>query len=158
MANIIYTRVKEKKFEDISTITEFPKVFLDELPGLPLDKEVEFQIEEEHDVHLRVVLQTLKDKKLYAKLSKYEFLLSEVAFLGRVVSAVGTRVDPQKVKDVLEWEIPKNVSEVLSFLGLAGYYRRFTKNFSMISLPLTKLLRNDVHFEWTSVVRRALKR
>ncbi|XP_039015668.1 uncharacterized mitochondrial protein AtMg00860-like [Hibiscus syriacus] len=97
----------------------------------------------------RVVLQTLRDKKLYAKLSKCEFWLNEVAFLGHVISAEGIQVDPQKIKAIIEWKIPKNVSEVRSFLGLAGYYRRFVNNFSMISFPLTKLMRKDVAFVWT---------
>ncbi|KAE8735791.1 Detected protein of unknown function [Hibiscus syriacus] len=75
--------------------------------------------------------------------------------------AVGIRVDPQKVKAIMDWEVPKNVSEVQSFLGLAGYYRRFVKNFSMTVLPLTKMMRKNVPFVWTSECQEifeALKR
>ncbi|KAG8503035.1 hypothetical protein CXB51_000845 [Gossypium anomalum] len=104
--------------------------------------------ESEHANHLRLVLQILQDKQLYAKFSKCEFWLREVSFLGHVVSSLGIRVDPNKISAILDWKPPRNVSEVWSFLGLAGYYRRFVKGFSMIATPLTKLLRKDVKFEW----------
>ena len=81
--------------------------------------------EEEHADHLKIVLQVLKEKKLYAKLSKCEFLLKEVSFLGHVISGDGIAVDPSKVEAVSQWETPKSVTEIRSFLGLAGYYRRF---------------------------------
>ena len=105
--------------------------------------------ETEHTEHLRLVLQILRDKQLYAKFSKCEFWLNKVSFLGHVVSASGIRVDPSKVSAILDWKPPRNVSEVRSFLGLAGYYRRFVKGFSMISAPMTKLLQKDVKFEWS---------
>jgi hypothetical protein len=81
--------------------------------------------EEEHDKHLRMVLQKLRENQLYAKLNKCEFWLTEVSFLGHIISARGMFVDPIKVKDVLSWNTLQNISEVRSFLGLAGYYRRF---------------------------------
>lgn len=103
---------------------------------------------EEHEGHLRTVLATLQKEKLYAKLSKCDFWLEEVKFLGHVVSKVGISVDPDKIKAVEEWPAPKNVSEVRSFLGLAGYYRRFVKNFSKIALPITSLIRKNSRFQW----------
>ncbi|KAA3473973.1 ty3-gypsy retrotransposon protein [Gossypium australe] len=93
--------------------------------------------EMQHAEHLRIVLQTLREKQLYAKFSKCEFWLREVGFLGHIVSAAGIRVDPSKISAILEWKPLRNVSEVRSFLGLAGYYRRLVKGFSMIATPLT---------------------
>ena len=83
------------------------------------------QSKEEHVEHLRIVLHTLRDKKLYAKFSKCEFWLEEVVFLGHVISAEGVYVDPKKIEAILNWKPPTNVHEVRSFLGLVGYYRRF---------------------------------
>ena len=80
--------------------------------------------EEEHAKHLKIVLQVLKEKKLYEKLSKCEFWLKEVSFLGHVISGSGIIVDPSKVDVVLQWETPKSATKIRSFLGLAGYYRR----------------------------------
>ena len=85
--------------------------------------------QEDHDTHLRVVLETLIKEQLYAKMSKREFWLREVSFLGHIVSKEGIRVDPSKIEVILEWKPPKNVTKVHNFLGLAGYYRRFVKGF-----------------------------
>src|ERR1051325_5667550 len=104
--------------------------------------------DEEHAEHLRVVLELLKEKKLYAKLSKCEFWLEEVSFLGHVISKNGIVVDPTKVEAVSQWEAPKNASEIRSFLGLAGYYRKFIEGFSKLALPLTKLTRKGQVFVW----------
>ncbi|XP_040930121.1 uncharacterized mitochondrial protein AtMg00860-like [Gossypium hirsutum] len=105
--------------------------------------------EDKHDEHLRVVLQILQEKQLYTKLSKCEFWLQEVTFLGHVVSVEGIRVDLVKIEAVLDWKQPKNVSKICSFLGLARYYWRFVEGFSLITAPLTKLLLKGVSFVWT---------
>jgi hypothetical protein len=104
---------------------------------------------EEHEAHLRLVMEKLRAHQLYAKFSKCEFWLTEVAFLGHGISAGGVSVDPSKVKDVLNWMPPMNVSEIQSFLELAGYYRRFIKDFSKIAKPMTKLLEKNKDFNWT---------
>jgi hypothetical protein len=103
----------------------------------------------EHEQHLRVVLQTLRENQLYAKLDKYEFWLQEVVFLGHVISAEGILVDPRKVEAVLKWERPTNMTEIWSFLGLTGYYQRFIEGFSIIASPLTKLTHKEIRFVWS---------
>ncbi|CAL8163124.1 unnamed protein product [Prunus armeniaca] len=92
---------------------------------------------------------TLRRKQLYAKFSKCQFWLDRVVFLGHVISAEGIYVDPRKVEAVMNWVQPTSVTKVRSFLGLAGYYRRFVERFSSIAAPLTRLTRKDVKFEWT---------
>ena len=103
----------------------------------------------EHSEHLRIVLQILRDNQLYAKFSKSEFWLREVGFLGHIVSGEGIKVDPSKISAIVDWKPPRNVTEVWSFLRLAGYYRRFVKGFSMIATTITKLLQKDIKFEWS---------
>ena len=96
---------------------------------------------EEHAEHLRRVLQILRERQLYATFSKCQFWLDKVAFLGHVISAEGISVDPQKIKAIVNWKPPMNVFEVRSFLGLAGYYRKFVEVFLKIATPLTNLLK-----------------
>ncbi|KAJ6839083.1 uncharacterized protein M6B38_316420 [Iris pallida] len=111
--------------------------------------------EEEHERHLRIVLQTLREEQLYAKLSKCEFWLDQIPFLGHIVSGEGISVDPKKVEAVKSWPTPKSVAEIRSFLGLAGYYRRFVENFSRIAEPLTRLTRKEEKFNWTEKCQAA---
>ena len=105
--------------------------------------------QEEHEEHLKLTLQILREHQLYAKFSKCEFWLSKVHFLGHVVSAEGISVDPAKIEAVINWKAPRSVTEVRSFLGLAGYYRRFVESFSKIAAPLTALTRKGKQYEWT---------
>ena len=109
----------------------------------------------EHEDHLRIVLQLLRDHQLYAKFRKCEFWLAEVGFLGHVVSASDMLVDPGKVKAVMSWERPKSVFKIRSFLGLARYYRRFIKDFSRLAAPMTRLTRKEVKFVWDYSCERA---
>ena len=104
--------------------------------------------EEDHAEHLRIALEILRKEKLYAKFSKCEFWLREVQFLGHVVNHEGIKVDPAKIEAIMNWERPKTPTEVRSFMGLAGYYRRFVQDFSKIATPLTKLTRKNEKFEW----------
>ncbi|GJT05309.1 putative reverse transcriptase domain-containing protein [Tanacetum coccineum] len=119
----------------------FVIVFIDDILVFSKSKE-------EHEEHLRTVLQILRQEKLYAKFSKCEFWLSKVAFLGHIVSAEGITMDPAKVEAITKWPRPTSVTEVRSFLGLAGYYRRFVEGFSRLALPLTKLMRKGEKFVW----------
>jgi hypothetical protein len=103
----------------------------------------------EHTQHVRQVLQILRENKLYAKLSKCEFFKQSISFLGHVVGEHGISMEEDKVEAIKKWPIPSNITAVRAFLGLAGYYRRFVKDFSSIALPLTNLLRTEVKFQWT---------
>ncbi|GAU28841.1 hypothetical protein TSUD_21780 [Trifolium subterraneum] len=141
-------------------LTNAPAIFMDYMNRIfqpYLDKFVVIFIDDiliyskdpqEHAEHLRIVLDILREKQLYAKFSKCEFWLSEVKFLGHVISQGGIFVDPSKVEAVLNWERPRTVSEIRSFLGLAGYYRRFILGFLEIALPLTRLTRKGAAFVW----------
>ena len=104
----------------------------------------------EHLDHLRIVLQILRENKLYGKLTKCEFLKSKIEFLGHIVSEEGIQVDPKKTEAVANWSVLQNVSELKSFLGLANYYRKFVKDYAKITGPLTRLLHKDVAYNWTS--------
>ncbi|GKB13927.1 reverse transcriptase domain-containing protein [Tanacetum coccineum] len=104
--------------------------------------------EEEHEAHLKTILDLLKEEKLYAKFSKCEFWLKEVQFLGHVVNRDGIHVDPSKVESVKNWKTPESPTEIRSFLGLAGYYRRFIENFSKIAKPLTLLTQKNKAYVW----------
>ena len=112
---------------------------------------------EEHSEHLQTVLQILRERQLYAKFSKCQFWLDKVAFLGHVISVEGVSVDPKKIEAVVNWKPPKNVSEVRSFLGLAGYYRKFVERFSKIATLLTNLLKKDQKFEWSDTCQHSFE-
>ncbi|GKC88755.1 putative reverse transcriptase domain-containing protein [Tanacetum coccineum] len=102
---------------------------------------------EDHENHLRLMLDLLRKEKLYAKFSKCEFWLQEVHFLGHVVNHDGIYVDPSKIEVVKSWKAPTTPSEVRSILGLAGYYRRFIENFSKIAKPFTLLTQKNQKYE-----------
>ena len=102
----------------------------------------------EHENHLRIVLQLLRDHQLYVKFSKCEFWLTEVRFLGHVVSASGVSMDLEKVEAVMSWERLKQAFEIRSFLGLVGYYRRFIEDFFRLAAPMTRLTQKEVKLDW----------
>ncbi|KAL5570732.1 hypothetical protein UlMin_020329 [Ulmus minor] len=122
-------------------LDQFVIVFIDDILIYSRSKE-------EHERHLRTVLQTLRENKLFAKFKKCEFWLGNVSFLGHIISKEGIAVDPGKIEAIKSWPTLTNVKEVRSFLGLAGYYRRFVEGFSKIASPLTQLTRKNVKFQW----------
>jgi hypothetical protein len=101
-------------------------------------------------------LQKLRDNQLYAKFSKCEFWIGEVPFLGHIISNGGILVDPAKVKEIVAWSIPTTVTEIQSFLGLAGYYRRSIEGFSKITKPITSLLEKGREFKWDEKCQESL--
>ena len=104
---------------------------------------------EEHFEHLRQVLQLLAQDKWTVKLSKCSFVQQQISYLGHIISSQGVATDPAKVEAVHSWPQPASVKDLRSFLGLAGYYRKFEKHFAVIAKPLTDLLRKNVLFVWT---------
>ncbi|XP_015161080.1 uncharacterized protein [Solanum tuberosum] len=113
---------------------------------------------EEHEQHLRIVLQTLRVQRLYAKFSKCEFWLESEAFLGHAVSKDDIRVVPAKIEPIRDWARPTSMTEIRSFVGLAGYYRLFVEGFSTIAAPLIRLTRQDVSFVWSEECERRFLR
>jgi RNase H-like domain found in reverse transcriptase/Reverse transcriptase (RNA-dependent DNA polymerase)/Integrase zinc binding domain/Chromo (CHRromatin Organisation MOdifier) domain/Retroviral aspartyl protease len=111
--------------------------------------------EEEHLQHLETVLERLRSNKLYANPSKCEFLRTEIKYLGHVINAAGISADPDKIKAVREWVAPTSVADLLSFLGLANFYRKFIQDFALTTVPLTNLLKKGTPYQWTAVEEKA---
>ena len=125
-------------------LDKFVLVFLD-------DTLVYSKNEEEHEEHLRLTLQFLREHQLYAKLSKCEFYRDRIQYLGHIISEEGISVDPKKIEAIINWPTPINVIDVRSFMGLAGYYRRFIEGFSKVAHAITSLQKKArIKFEWTS--------
>lgn len=110
-----------------------------------------FKSDEDHAEHLRIMLQTLKEKKLYAKLSKCEFFMKELSFLSHVISSGGIVADSSKVDIVLQWKTPKLFTEIRNFLGLDGYYKRFIEGFPKLVMLLTQLTRKGQAYVWDAL-------
>ncbi|XP_074336610.1 putative mitochondrial protein AtMg00860 [Apium graveolens] len=127
-----------KVFHDY--LNKFVVVFIDDILMYSKSRE-------KHAEHLCILLDILREKKLFVKFSKCEFGLEEVAFLGHIMSGRGIELDPTKVEAIANLPRPSNVINVMSFLGLADYYRHFLEGFSSIALPLTQLMRKGVKFE-----------
>ncbi|GJR60420.1 putative reverse transcriptase domain-containing protein [Tanacetum coccineum] len=122
-------------------LDKFVIVFIDDILIYSKNKE-------EHEEHLKAILELLKKEELYAKFSKCEFWIPKVQFLGHVIDCQGIHVDPAKIESIKDWASPKTPTEIRQFLGLAGYYRRFIEGFSKIAKPMTKLTQKKVTFEW----------
>ncbi len=110
---------------------------------------------DEHVDHMRAVFNALRDARLFGNLEKCTFCTDRVSFLGYVVTPQGIEVDQAKVEAIHGWPMPKTITQVRSFLGLAGFYRRFVKDFSTIAAPLNELTKKGVHFSWGKVQEHA---
>ena len=129
-APVAFMNLMNKIFHDC--LDKFVLVFIDDI--LIYSKN-----EEEHQRHLEIILKRLREHTLYIKLSKCVFYQKEIQYLGHTISAQGIAVDPSKIKEIKEWPMPRNVSKVRNFMGLARFYRKFVRNFSRIVYPFTTL-------------------
>ncbi|GJR30306.1 putative reverse transcriptase domain-containing protein [Tanacetum coccineum] len=122
-------------------LDKFVIVFIDDILIYSRNKE-------EHANHLRIILELLKKEKLYAKFSKCDFWIRIVQFLGHLIDSQGLHVDPAKIEAVKNWTSPTTPTEIRQFLGLAGYYQRFIKDFSKIAKSLTELTQKNKKYIW----------
>nr|GFA00098.1 retrotransposon protein, putative, Ty3-gypsy subclass [Tanacetum cinerariifolium] len=139
----VYSKI-DLRFVFMDFMNQVCKPFLDKFVIVFIDDILNYsKNKEEHEENLRIILELLQKKKLYAKFLKCEFWLDFVKFLGHVINSQGVHVDPSKVKAIKSWTAPKSSTKVRQFLGLAGYYRRFIEGFSLIAKPLTKLTQKN---------------
>ncbi|XP_048628720.1 uncharacterized protein LOC125599496, partial [Brassica napus] len=143
-----FMRLMNEVFRDY--LDEFVIIFIDDIL-------IYSRSAEEHERHLRLVLERLRDQKLFAKLSKCRFWKREVGFLGHRVSEEGVAVDPENIAAIKEWPHPTSVTEIRSFLGLDGYYRKFVQAFASISKPLTRLTGKGIAYEWSIETEKAFE-
>jgi hypothetical protein len=132
-------------------VGKFVVVYLDDI--LIFSKTVK-----EHLSHLRQVLRTSRENQFYANPKKCDFMKEEISFLGHRVSANGLKVDPERVRAVADWKVPKDVHGVCSFFGLANYFRRFLQGYSKMVNPLTNLTRKDKRWKWTKECQEAFEK
>ena len=134
----------------LEELDKFVVVFIDDIL-------IYSQSAEEHEQHLRIVFEKLRAHELYAKFSKCEFWLTKNAFLGHILSEDGVVVDPAKLEAITNWKQPTTITKVRSFLGLAGYYRRFIEGFLKIARPMTELTKKDKKFVWMEACEKSFK-
>jgi hypothetical protein len=131
-------------------INDALREYLDQFCSAYLDDILIYsRTKEEHTVHVRQVLERLRKAGLFAKLSKCEFFVTETKFLGLIVGRDGFKMDPEKVKTILEWKTPRSATDVLRFNGFCNFYRRFIRDYSKIVTPLINLTKKNAPFNWT---------
>nr|GFA78638.1 retrotransposon protein, putative, Ty3-gypsy subclass [Tanacetum cinerariifolium] len=158
-APVLFVKKKDRSFRmcidyhELNKLTvkncyPLPRIddLFDQLQGLSVYSKIDLR--EEHANHLRIILELLRKEKLYAKFSKCDFWIRTVQFLDHLINSQGLHVDPAKVKAVKNWASSTTPTEIHQFLGLAGYYRRFIKDFYKIAKSLTKLTQKDKKFVW----------
>jgi hypothetical protein len=131
-------------------LDKFVIIFLDDILVYSMS-------EDEHGHHCNMVLQVLRGHQLYAKLSKCSFYQKIIHYLGHIISEEGIAVELEKIEAIKRWKTPKNVIEVRSFMGLAGYCRRFIVGFSRIAHSITSLQRKGKNFQWTEECERSFQ-
>ncbi|XP_076951338.1 putative mitochondrial protein AtMg00860 [Bidens hawaiensis] len=139
--------------KDVPVVQDYPEVFPKDLPGLLPERENE----SDHVEHLKEVLEILKEEKLYVRFSKCAFWLREVQFIGHVINPKGITVDPSKIEGIMNWKTPQSLTDVRSFLGLVGYYRKFIEGLSKVAALLPDMTRKSVVFNWGKYQEEALK-
>jgi hypothetical protein len=138
------------------TMNAIFKPYLDSFVMIYMDDVMVFSKNpDEHLMHLKLVLQTLKEHQFYIRLSKCTFGKRELEFLGHLLSGTGIKPSPSKVKVIAEWQRPKDLKELRIFLGFTNYYRKFVPNFSRIAQPLNDLTKKDVEYKWTGRYQEA---
>jgi len=103
----------------------------------------------DHKKNLQIILQTLRELQLYAKYGECDFFKEQIQYLRHVITKYGIVVEPEKIKVIMEWHVPKNVANIRSFMGLSGYYRKFIEGFSKVAYPLTSLQKKGRNLKWT---------
>ncbi|GJV09330.1 putative reverse transcriptase domain-containing protein [Tanacetum coccineum] len=160
-APVLFVKKKDRSFrmcidyQELNKLTvknryPLPRIndLFDQLQGSSVYLKIDLRNKQEHEEHLKLILELLKKEELYAKFSKCEFWIPKVQFLGHVIDSKGIHVDPAKIESIKDWASPKSPTEIRQFLGLAGYYRRFIEGFSKIAKPITKLTQKKVKFVW----------
>ena len=139
-----------------SVMNEVFAPFIDDFVCIYLDDILVFsKSKEEHLHHLRIVLDTMRQHKLYGGFAKCNFLAEELPYLGHIITREGVKVDPHKIQAITTWTAPTDASQVRRFLGLTVYFRRFVKGYSLITQPLTKLLCKRTPFVWSHACQAA---
>ncbi|GJR21386.1 putative reverse transcriptase domain-containing protein [Tanacetum coccineum] len=152
-APVVFVKKKDVSFQMVECLLEdqlgIGLSYLDKFVIVFINDNLIYSMnQQEHEEHLKSILDLLKKEELYAKFSKCEFWIPKVQFLGHVIDSQGIHVDPTKIKSIKDWACPKTPTEIRQFLGLAGYYRRFIKGFSKIAKSMTKLTQKGVKFDW----------
>lgn len=131
-------------------LDKFVLIFIDEIL-------IYSRTKEEHQEHLMIVLQTLREHQLYANFSKCEFFKEKIQYLGHIITKDGIVVDSEKIRTIMQWPVPKDVADIRSFMGLASYYRQFVEGFSRVAYPITSFQKKGKTFKWTPECQRSFK-